>query len=162
MGRGRSCGSPFFWPQDSNKVSILHTTDPVLTGPTPLPAYSSAHIGLPHCWPHLPASMPIHSFLMTSAGPFYSLDLISRFPSKPDVIFNNYNSENKPFRKSKNEDVCFLFLLDFFYCPKEINLNSLSQMFLDNSFYCIRQLFIILFNGFIHSLIGKLCLLSKH
>lgn len=35
---------------------------------------------------------------------------------------------------SKNGDGCFLFLHDFFYYPKEINFNYLSQMFLPNSF----------------------------
>lgn len=162
LGRRRSYGSPSFglriqW-QSINTIQNWSSTNRAW----PLPAYSLEQRGPKHGWHHLQAPMFIYPFLMVAAGTFYSVDPITCFPSKAYAILNNNYSKNKPFRKSKQEDVCFLFLHDFVHCPKGINVSYLSQTFLDNSFYWIAQLFIILPNGVIHTFISKLCLLSKH
>lgn len=119
----------------NDNLAILYKADRALTGPDPFPGYSLEQIGSKHGQHHLPAPRLIYPFLMIAAGTFYSVDSTAYFPSKAYVIINNDYSKNKPFRKYKDEDVCFLFLHDFIHCPKEINVNYLSQTFLDDSFY---------------------------
>lgn len=48
------------------------------------------------------------------------LNLLNSFLTSPQkhIIINNYYSKPKHFRKSKDEDDCFLFLHTFFYYPK--------------------------------------------
>lgn len=145
----------------NDKLAILYKIDPALTGPIPSPAYSSEHIGHSTastiCQP--PGSF-IHSFLMTSAGPFYFVDPISHFPSKTYAIFNNHYSKNKPFRKSKNKDVCF-YMISSVALKKLIQITQ-AKCSLIIPFLLHPTIVYILSNGFIHSFIGKLHLLSKH
>lgn len=137
----------------NHELSRLCKSDPVPTGPISCIVIRTRGI----------RTLPALSF-RTPAGP--SSLLILFLPSPFRIIIIRKASLSGSLRMkivvSKNEDGWLFLLYGFFYYPKEINLNSLGQMALDNSFYCIPRLFPVSSNGFVHSFIDKLCFLSKH